>query len=165
VTSVQAVENKHHRVAQIVVEFSAPVNASEAENTGMYRLTMTGKTDSFIAKNASVVKLASATYNAALDEVILKPKRPFSLANCVQVVIDGRQPGGLQDSYGRVINGDDDGQPGGDVVAMICRTTQGMDDMPGMSAAGSSIIVAQLTSITPALDQAGSRGHSRAMPK
>jgi plastocyanin len=165
VTSVRAIEDKHHRVAQIVVDFSGPVNVSEAENTGMYRLTMTGNKDSFIAKNASVVKLASATYNAGLDEVILKPRRPFALANCVQVVIDGQQPGGLQDSYGRVINGDNDGQPGGDVVAMICRTAQGMDAMSGMSAAGSSIIVAQLTSMTAALDQAGSRGHSKATPK
>jgi plastocyanin len=160
-TSVQATEDKHHRVAEIIVDFSGPVNASEAENTGMYRLTMTGGNDSFIAKNAAVVKLASATYNAALDQVILKPKRPFTLANCVQVVIDGQQPGGLQDSYGRVINGDNDGQPGGDVVAMICRTPMGMDEMPGMSAAGSSIITAELKSMIAPDEHAGTLGHSK----
>jgi plastocyanin len=165
VTSVQAIVDKHHRVAEIVVQFSGPVNASEAENKGMYRLTMTGKGDSFIARNASVVKLASARYNAALDEVILKPMRRFAPASCVQVVIDGQQQRGLQDSYGRVINGNHDGQPGGDVVFIICRTTQGMGAMPGISAAGSSIIVAQLTSMTLDLDQAGSRGHSKAKPK
>ncbi len=162
VTSVQAIENKHHMVAQIVVDFSGPVNASEADNLGMYRLTMTGRNDSFIAKNATVVKLTSATYNAALDEVILKPRRPFGLSNCVQVVIDGHQPGGLQDSFGRVINGDNDGEPGGDVVAMICRTPTGMDEMPGMSAAGSSIIVAILTSTIAPHRQAGRHGHSTA---
>jgi hypothetical protein len=161
-TSVQAMETKQHMVAEIVVNFSGPVNASEAENTGMYRLTMTGRNDSFIAKNAAVVKLASATYNAALDQVILKPRRPFTLARCVQVVIDGQQPGGLQDTYGRVINGDDDGEPGGDVVAMICRTPTGMDEMPGMSAAGSSIIVAEVTSMIVSGDQADTHGHSKA---
>jgi plastocyanin len=165
VSSVQALENKRHMVAEIIVDFSAPVNASEAQSTGMYRLTMTGRNDSFIAKNATVVKLSSATYNAALDEVILKPKKPFGLSNCVQVVIDGHQPGGLQDSFGRVINGDDDGEPGGDVVAMICRTPTGMDAMPGMSAAGSSIIVAKLTSMIAPDERAGSLGHSTAKPK
>jgi plastocyanin len=165
VPSVQAMENKRHMVAEIIVHFSGPVNASEAQNTGMYRLTETGRNDSFIAKNATVVKLASATYNAALDEVILKPKRPFGLSNCVQVVIDGHQPGGLQDSFGRVINGNDDGAPGGDVVAMICRTPVGMDQMPGMSAAGSSIIVANLTSTSVPDQQAGSHGHSTATSK
>jgi hypothetical protein len=155
-------QNQHHLVAEIIVHFSAPVNASEAADTGMYRLTMTGSNDSFIARNAKVVKLASATYDAALDEVILKPKRPISLANCVQVVIDGQQPGGLQDSLGRVINGNRDGQPGGNVVAMICRTPTGMDAMPGMSPAGSSIIVAELTSIVVPAKHAGSHGHSNA---
>jgi hypothetical protein len=158
-------ENKQHAVTEIIVHFSGPVNALEAENTGMYRLTMTGRNDSFIAKNATVVNLKSATYDAALDEVILKPKRPFSVSNCVQVVIDGHQPGGLQDSFGRVINGDNDGEPGGDVVAMICRTPQAMDEMPGMSAAGSSIIVAELTSMIVPHEQAFRHGHSTAKSK
>jgi plastocyanin len=165
VPSVQAMENKQHAVTEIIVHFSGPVNALEAENTGMYRLTMTGRSDSFIAKNATVVNLKSATYNAALDEVILKPKRPFNVSNCVQVVIDGHQPGGLQDSFGRVINGDNDGEPGGDVVAMICRTPQGMHEMPGMSAAGSSIILAELTSMIVPDEQALRHRHSTAKSK
>jgi hypothetical protein len=162
VTSIQAALNKHHSVAQIFVHFSGPVNASEAENTGMYRLTMTGRNDSFIAKNATVVKLKSAAYDAALDEVILTLKRPFRLSNCVQIVIDGRQPGGLQDSFGRVINGNRDGQPGGDAVAVVCRTPVAMEAMPGISAAGSSIIVAELASANLPDEQARSLGHSKA---
>jgi plastocyanin len=161
VTGVLAVENNHHIVEQIVVDFSGPLNASEADNTGMYRLTMTGRNDSFIAKSARVVRLRSATYDAALDEVILKPKWPFELANCVQVVIDGHQPGGLHDSFGRVINGDNNGRPGGDAVAVICRTPVGMDAMPGISAAGSSIVVAELTSMNHPDEQARSLGHSK----
>src|SRR5262249_14236870 len=94
VPSGHAEGNNRHLVEQIRIDFSGPVNASEAENMGMYRLTMTGRNDSFIAKNATVVKLKSATYDAALDEVILTLKRPFRLSNCVQVVIDGHQPGG-----------------------------------------------------------------------
>ena len=81
-----------------------------------------------------------------LHEVILKPKRPFTLANCVQLVIDGHQPGGLEDSYGRVINGNRDGQPGGNVVAVICRTPMDMGSMAGMAFNDSSIIPAEVTS-------------------
>ena len=111
VPSVQAMENKRHMVAEIIVHFSGPVNAGGPEY-GMYRLTETGRNDSSIAKNATVVKLASATYNAASRRGDSRRKRPFGLLNCVQVVIDGHQPGGLQDSFGRVINGNDDGRAG-----------------------------------------------------
>jgi hypothetical protein len=92
--------------------------------------------------------------------VILKPKTPFTLVNCVQVVIDGQQPGGLQDSLGRVINGDGDGQPGGNVVAVICSTPMDMGTMPGMAFDGSSIIPAEVTSTIVPHDRAASLGHS-----
>jgi hypothetical protein len=58
-----------------------------------------------------------------------------------------------------------DGQPGGDIVAMICRTPMGMDSMPGMSAGGSSIITAELKSMIIPDVQARSHRHATAKSK
>jgi hypothetical protein len=65
--------------------------------------------------------LVSAVYNAATDTVKLTPKRPFSLPRPVQLTIKGTPPGGLQDSFGRLIDGADNGQPGSNAVAVLGR--------------------------------------------
>ena len=47
----------------------------EADSVGTYRLAMPGKKKSFTAKNATVVKLKSAVFDAGRDEVTLTPKK------------------------------------------------------------------------------------------
>ncbi len=89
----------------ITVDFSGPVNAAEADNTAFYQLKMEGSRGSFTAKNAKVIKLASASYNGALDQVVLKPRKTFALTKPVQLLINGQPPGGLQDTTGQFIDG------------------------------------------------------------
>ncbi len=43
------------------------------------------------------------------------------MANPVQLEVDGVPPSGLKDSFGRLIDGDDNGQPGGNAIAMLSR--------------------------------------------
>jgi Bacterial Ig-like domain (group 2) len=119
VTSIKFVRNKKHMVTQITVDFSGAVNAAEASNPSTYRLAMPGKKGSFDAKNAQVIKLKSAVLNGALGEVILTPKKPFALSKPVQLRVNGLPPAGLQDSMGRLIDGDHNGQPGGNAVAVL----------------------------------------------
>ena len=64
-TGVHEVINKKHQVKQIVVTFSGAVNASEADETAIYRLGHCRKKGSFTAKNAAVIKLKSAAYAGA----------------------------------------------------------------------------------------------------
>ncbi len=120
-THVQAVTNKKHLVTQIVVTLSGPVNATEAQNVGTYRLATAGKKNSFDARNAKLIKLKSAVYNAASNTVTLIPKKPFALTKPVQIRINGQPPAGLQDSLGRLIDGDHNGQPGGNAAALLRR--------------------------------------------
>jgi hypothetical protein len=88
--------------------FGSPTNAvnmTEADSINLYRLATAGKKGSFTAKNAQVIKLKSAVYNPATDSVTLTPKKPFALTRPVQLVVVGVPPSGLQDSYGRLIDG------------------------------------------------------------
>ena len=74
---------------------------------------------SFNAKNAQVITLKSAVYNATTHKVILTPKTPFALTKPVQLQVDGLPPKGLKDSLGRLIDGDHNGKPGGNAVAVL----------------------------------------------
>jgi hypothetical protein len=47
--------------------------------------------------------------------------RPFKVAKPVQLQINGQPPAGLQDGSGRLIDGDHNGTPGGNAVAILSR--------------------------------------------
>src|SRR5262249_34481843 len=74
VTKIVPVQNKRHQVKEIDIFLSDPVNASLAGNTLAYVLKTPGKKNSFTARNARTIKIKSARYVAAPDEVILTPK-------------------------------------------------------------------------------------------
>src|SRR5207248_1693725 len=95
------------------ISFSGDLDAAEAQQLGVYRLTTAGKHGSFTTKNAKVIKLRLAVYHGANDTVALTPSKPFKLSKPVQLQVNGQPPGGLEDSLGRLIDGNHDGHPGG----------------------------------------------------
>jgi RHS repeat-associated protein len=113
--------NKKHQVTQVFVTFSGAVNTREADSVNTYRLTAAGKKGSFTGKNAAVIKLKSATYNTASETVTLTPKKPFAVTKPVQLLVYGTGAAALQDIEGRPIDGDHNGQPGGNAVSVISR--------------------------------------------
>jgi hypothetical protein len=114
--------SKKHQVKQITVVFSAPVNAAQADRTaGIYSLATPGKKGSYTAKNAGIIKLKSATYIGSTDTVVLIPKKPFALTKPVQLLINGTAPSGLRDGMGRLIDGNGDGQVGGNAIVILSR--------------------------------------------
>jgi hypothetical protein len=120
-TGVTEVMNKKHQVTELIVTFSGPVNAAQAEETSIYHLATPGKKGSFTAKDAGIIHLKKALYASAGDTVTLTLKRPVSLAKPVQLVVVGTGASGLQDSFGRLIDGDDDGQGGSNAVAVLTK--------------------------------------------
>ena len=92
-------------MTEVIVTFSGAVNATEADNPAIYRLTLPGKKGSYTARNAKTIKLKSASYNSAQDTVTLIPGKRFALTKPVELVVIGQAPSGLQDSLGRFING------------------------------------------------------------
>jgi plastocyanin len=121
VIDVRSVEDSKHRLTQIKVDFSGTVNLTAATNLATYRLAIAGKGGSFTARNSRVIPLKMATYTPALAEVTLVPRKPFKLTNPVQLRVDGVPPTGLHDNLGRLIDGNHDGLPGGNAVAVLRR--------------------------------------------
>ena len=68
-----------------------------------------------------MIKLKSALYNPTTDTVTLTPRKPFALTKPVQLLVEGEPPSGLEDSLGRLIDGDHNGQAGGNAVAVLSR--------------------------------------------
>jgi hypothetical protein len=95
-------------VTAITVAFSGAVNAAEAASVAIYALTVAGKHNSFVGKGTKSIRLKSAGSNTALHQVILTPRAPFALTKPVELTVQGRSPGGLQDSVGRFIDGGHD---------------------------------------------------------
>jgi plastocyanin len=118
-TGVGIVRNKKHLVTQITVSFSGAVNMTEADSVTTYRLATAGRKGSFDAKNAGIIKLRSAVFDAAIDQEKLTPKKSFALTKPVQLRVSGLAPNGLEDTLGRLIDGNHDGQAGGNAVAVL----------------------------------------------
>ena len=118
--SVEVVKKKG-KVKEVVLGFSGGLNGSEAGSAGEYELIVAGKHGSFTAKNAKVLKLKSAVYNGTTHTVSLTPKKGFVLKKPVELIVNGESPSGLEDSSGRLIDGNADGQAGGNAVAVLTR--------------------------------------------
>ena len=93
-----------------------------------YHLASAGRDKKFGTKDDLKVALKSATYNAATDSVSLMTKAALVLTKPLQLRVSGS---GVMDTLGRFIDGNDDGQAGGDGVAIL--TTKGCDGDQGGS--------------------------------
>ena len=128
VDSVQTVTKKH-LITEILVGFSGAVNATEAQATSTYQLIMANSAGLFVPTKKTLVKIKSASY--ANDAVTLKLKTPLKLKKSVELIVDGVAPNGLQDSYGRLIDGADNGQSGSNAVSVISKSGVKIDAVPG----------------------------------
>ncbi len=114
--------NKKHQVTEVLVKFTGPVNAAQANQLATYHLATPGKHGSYTTKNAAIIKLRSAVYTASSNTVALTPKKPFALTKPVQLLVYGTGLSALQDTYGRAISGANNGQPGSNAVAILSRS-------------------------------------------
>jgi len=119
VTGASDVLNSKNQVTQIVIDFSGPLNASQAVQRCHYRLAFPGSNGSYTARNARVVLLKKPVYDATDYTVTLTPGRPFALTRKAELVINGNPPNGLRDSQGNLIDGNDDGHPGGNAIVFL----------------------------------------------
>ncbi len=110
---------------QIVIQFSGALDTAEADNVRTYRLSKTNKKGSFAAKNAKIVALKSASYNPLINTVVLTSKKRFNLIQPLQLVVYATGPAGLKDAEGRLIDGNEDGQAGGNAIVEL--TSSGVE--------------------------------------
>jgi hypothetical protein len=91
-------------ITEITVALSGPVDATGADSLVHYHL----------ARGRKNLALRSAVYDPRALTITLKPRGQLSLARTMRLTISG-----LVDSQGRAIDGNHDGQPGGDAVAIL----------------------------------------------
>jgi hypothetical protein len=113
---------RHKPSTVIVVQFDEPLNSAAAANLGAYMLTAgpPGK-----KHGSRLLPLARARYNALTNTVTLTPLATLSPRPSEQLRIIASV---LTDALGRPLDGNRDGQPGGDFVATLGKA--------GVSAAG-----------------------------
>ncbi len=126
-TNVREKTNKKHRVTEVIVTVSGPVNAGKDDRTSLYCVADTARTWSLTGKNVQVVKLKSAVYSAENNTVVLTPKRAFALAKKVHLELDGLPPSILRDSDGKSVDDDDNWTAGGDAIAIVDETDVTID--------------------------------------
>ena len=125
--TVGLVTKKKH-VTQIVIGFSGAVNATEAQSTGTYELILANTAGLFVPTKKTLIKIKSARLSG--NTVTLNLKAPLRLKKSVELIVDGIAPSGLQDSQGRLIDGNHDGTAGGNAIAILAKGGATIDAVP-----------------------------------
>jgi probable HAF family extracellular repeat protein len=107
---------KRKTASEIVARFSGAVNGGEAGNLGNYQLATVPKGKK--KAHGKRIRLSSAVYNPATHTVTLglTSKLAFNPPTELQI-----SAAGILDTSGRALDGNGDGQPGGDYIALLTK--------------------------------------------
>ena len=116
--SVQAVRlGKSKKTTQVIVlQFSGALNAGDAQAIGNYSLATIPSNKK---QKSKAVALSQATYNPANNTVRLVTRSALALNPPLRLTINAA---GLLDSLGRALDGNHDGQPGGNCVVTLSKS-------------------------------------------
>ena len=102
----------HMQPTTLVLEFDQPLDPVPATDVHNYHIT--GPAGRSIA-------IASAQYDPSTDMVALHPTKRINLHYTYTLTVSGTGPNGLTDTDGRLLDGNDDGKPGGNFKTTITR--------------------------------------------
>jgi hypothetical protein len=146
---------KHRHITEIVIGFSGALDASEAQELGIYRLVKSGRHGSFTARNARSLKLKSVLYDPSSNTVALIPQKRLVVRKNTLLQVDGLPPSGLEDTWGRLIDGTDSGQPGGNATAVFSRHGVTLNAFPSGTTQGQTAPTAAAVDALLGGDQLG----------
>ena len=107
-------------VQSISLVFSGPLDAASAKNRADYWLVLPGRDRVFGTRDDRYVRFRTAAYRVGANTVRLVPSVRLTTRQAFEVVAVGSGSKGMvRDTYGRPIDGNRDGQPGGDFVTML----------------------------------------------
>ncbi len=101
----------------IIIAFSGDLNSADAEILGNYHLAAPGKGKKSKTYSKNIV-LRSAVFNSTTEQVTLQVSGKLALSPAPELRITAA---GILDTFGRPLDGNHDGQPGGDYVALVTR--------------------------------------------
>jgi hypothetical protein len=108
---------KAKKTTGIVLQFSGPLNAAQASSLSSYRV-LAGKVKKSRTTFSKTLPLSSAIYSSSANTVTLVTKSKLNLAQPEEVVVIGAL---LMDAFGRPIDGNNDGEPGGNFTATLSK--------------------------------------------
>jgi hypothetical protein len=118
ITTVEVAGRKKAKKENVIeIQFSGPLNTNAAQNIAAYQL-YAGTTKKSHTTFKTRVRLARAVYNSSTMSVTLYPAGTLTLTHPDQLSISA---GMVTDIYGRPIDGNDDGQPGGNFIATLSK--------------------------------------------
>jgi hypothetical protein len=151
-------EQKAKKETVLVFDLSGALNAVSADNAGAYALApvikvkATGKGKNrkpATTRLGAPVAPASAVYTATNNQVTLTPKAKLTATKPDELIVNGAL---ISDALGREIDGNDDGQPGGDYIAIVSGTRVTPDGLPLARTRE------QPATVSPAIDTLFARG-------
>jgi uncharacterized repeat protein (TIGR01451 family) len=102
----------------ITLTFDGALSALSVGRLGIYRLAAAGRDKKYGTKDDKITKIKAATFDNKTNTLTLRTKTALNLANPLQLLI---KSGSLTDNLGRAVDGSRDGQPGGDVMAIVSK--------------------------------------------
>ena len=123
-----------------MLTFSEDLNAATAEDLANYVLTLPGRDNRFGTGDDGIDDIRTARYDAATRTVTLTPRRRFSALRFARLLVNGTAPRGLTDVAGNLLDGNRDGQPGGDYVATFKGVGNGPNGPQGGNARANAIV-------------------------
>jgi glucose/arabinose dehydrogenase len=118
--TVQGASSRVRRgtVSSVTLSFSGPLDPSSARSRTSYWLVLPGRDRVFGTRDDRRYRFRSDAYSASSGTVTLVPSVRITSRQTFQVIAVASGSGAMiRDSYGRPIDGNRDGQPGGDFVA------------------------------------------------
>jgi hypothetical protein len=96
------------------------LDPATAADPAAYWLVLPGRNHRSGTRHDRLIRGRAVSYDAATHTVTLTPKASLSSRRAIQVVVSGSMSGAaVRDVWGRPIDGDRDGQPGGNAEVAV----------------------------------------------
>jgi hypothetical protein len=119
IASVQEAARKGS-IQRILVTFSDAVDPASAQDASAYWIVLPGRDRRFGTRDDRRVRIRAASYDAASHTVNLTPRTRLTARTVMVLVASGSTTGAaVRDVWGRPIDGDRDGHPGGNAVTPL----------------------------------------------
>ncbi len=119
VSGVRTVANRGS-VQSFILTFSAALNPTTAQKAAGYWVVLPGRDHRFGTRDDRIVKFRKAVYEASSDMVKLAPGTRLAANSSLEIVVSGSaSKPHPTDVWGRPIDGNKDGAPGGNFVATL----------------------------------------------
>jgi glucose/arabinose dehydrogenase len=119
VSAVQTVVS-HGSISSLILTFSAALNPATAQKSAGYWVVLAGRDHRFGTRDDQTVRIRKAVYQPGRNTVTLTPGARLSAKTSIELVVSGStSKPHPTDVWGRPIDGNKDGAPGGNFVEVL----------------------------------------------